>query len=145
MRLRDRQIRQLVNRCYVTGRVVGSVGLPTAGYAYGVGNTGSSVVGDGDCDGYHRIARACSKSIAARAGQCAEHTGPACTADVCGGEPCRQGVGDGDNAAGGSKAGGGGRDRISSTDLTLSEITAVRLGNGQVSQLVNGRRVGRRV
>src|SRR5207249_667267 len=91
------------------------------------------------------VAGAGGESIVASTGQCAQHAGPTSTGDVGGGESYRQSVGDGDDAAGGSKAGVGGRDRIGSTDLSLSEVAGMRLGNGQVRQLVNGGRVGGRV
>src|SRR5439155_1516380 len=84
VRLGDRQIRQLVDSCRITGRVVGSVGLTATRDAYIIGDAGGSIVGDGDRESDGRITWASRQGVAAGAGKRAQHSGPASTSNVSG-------------------------------------------------------------
>ena len=80
------------------------------------------VVGDSDREGDHWITGAGSERVAASTGQGAKHAGPTSAADGRGCQSGRQGVGDGDGAAGSGEAGVGGGDGIGCANLSLGEV-----------------------
>src|SRR5207249_4807049 len=145
VRLGDRQIGRLGDSCRITGRVVASVGLTATRDAYIIGDAGGSVVGDGDRESDGRITGAGSQGIAAGTGKRAQHAGPASTSNVRGTQAGGKSVRYGDDPTGRSKARVSSRDRVSSSHLSLSEVTAVRLGDRQIRQLVNSCRITGRV
>src|SRR5205814_719991 len=74
-----------------------------------------------------------------------QHAGPARTSNVSGIQAGGQSVRYGDDSTGRSKARVSRRDRVSSSDLSLSEVPTVRLGNRQIRQLVDSRGIVGRV